>query len=119
MSNIVCLNLFRKPYNEKADIWSLGVMVIEMLQGDPPYIDDSPLKAMEKIVKRGRPKLQDIKISDDLDKFLGLCFEKKPDKRADATSLLYHPFIQNNATSKTKMRPLITALTKKLYGDAQ
>ena len=119
MSNIVCLNLFRKPYNEKADIWSLGVMVIEMLQGDPPYIDDSPLKAMEKIVKRGRPKLKDIKISDDLDKFLGLCFEKKPDKRADATSLLYHPFIQNNATSKTKLRPLITALTKKLYGDAQ
>lgn len=92
-------------------------MVIEMLQGDPPYINDSPLKAMEKIVKRGRPKLKDIKISDDLDRFLDLCFEKKVEKRADASSLLFHPFIQNNATSRRKLTPLVLTLNEQLYGE--
>ena len=111
-----CYIYLRKPYNEKTDIWSLGILTIEMIQGEPPYVSDPPFKVMQKIVRKGRPKFsKDVKISNELDKFLDLCLEKKVEKRAMAQALLYHPFIVNNATRKQELRPLIAALTDKLY----
>ena len=87
-----------------------------MIQGEPPYVSDPPFKVMQKIVRKGRPKFsKDVKISNELDKFLDLCLEKKVEKRAMAQALLYHPFIVNNATRKQELRPLIAALTDKLY----
>ena len=31
-------------YDTKADIWSTGVMCIEMIDGLPPYMDQAPLR---------------------------------------------------------------------------
>lgn len=46
-----------RPYDTKADIWSLGITIIEMIEGRPPYSDMHPMHAMSKIISNGRPGL--------------------------------------------------------------
>lgn len=99
----------RKEYGPKIDVWSLGIMAIEMIEGEPPYLNESPIRALYLIVTNGTPELKDKEsLSPVFQSFLDWCLQVEVENRANAIQLLEHEFIQK-ADSVRNLAPLVKA----------
>jgi len=99
----------RKAYGPKVDIWSLGIMAIEMIEGEPPYLNQNPLKALYLIATNGTPQIASPEnLSQVFADYLAKTLEVDAEKRPTATELLQHPFFKLSEPLRT-LTPLIKA----------
>eukprot|EP01111_Echinosteliopsis_oligospora_P004162 TRINITY_DN1659_c0_g1_i1.p1 TRINITY_DN1659_c0_g1~~TRINITY_DN1659_c0_g1_i1.p1 ORF type:complete len:358 (-),score=80.05 TRINITY_DN1659_c0_g1_i1:15-1088(-) len=82
-------------YDQKADIWSLGITAIEMAEMKPPHFEINPLRVIFVIPHRNPPTLSNpLSWSSSFVDFISKCLQKNTQERATATELLQHPFIK-------------------------
>uniref|UniRef100_A0A5K3EKE2 non-specific serine/threonine protein kinase n=1 Tax=Mesocestoides corti TaxID=53468 RepID=A0A5K3EKE2_MESCO len=102
----------RAPYTTAVDIWSFGVLVIEMVDGEPSLFNEPPSLAMCLIKDKFTPHLKHPESqSAHLQSFLNATLERNDAKRATARDLLHHPFL-SLAGSTTCLRPLLKKIIR-------
>ncbi|XP_054634651.1 STE20-like kinase b [Dunckerocampus dactyliophorus] len=98
---VMCETSKDRPYDYKADIWSLGVTLIEMAQIEPPNHEMNPMRVLLKIAKSDPPTLmQPSRWSPEFSDFLKRCLDKNVDSRWSATQLMQHSFVSSVTDSK-------------------
>ncbi|XP_051503707.1 STE20-like serine/threonine-protein kinase isoform X3 [Myxocyprinus asiaticus] len=104
---VMCETSKDRPYDYKADIWSLGITLIELAQIEPPNHEMNPMRVLLKIAKSEPPTLAaPSRWSPEFRDFLRKALDKNVDNRWNSVQLLQHPFILNVVDNKP-LRELI------------
>jgi mitogen-activated protein kinase kinase kinase len=85
-------------YTRKADIWSLGCLIIEMLTGQHPHPNCTQMQAIFKIGSPGTDTSPTIPegVSEDLKVFLARTFQNEHEMRPSADDLLQSAFVNKD-----------------------
>jgi len=91
-------------YDGRADVWSLGITLIEMAEGAPPHSNLHPLRAIFVIPTKPAPTLADPdNWSPEMLDFVRCCCNKDPTQRHDSAMLAAHPFVKQEVTTLRAM----------------
>lgn len=104
----------KTPYGTEVDVWSLGIMVVEMVDREPPYFSDTPVAAMKRLRDETAPSVRNSsKISPVLKDFLDSMLTRDPLQRASASDLLKHPFLLQSGAPRCLV-PLVEQYRKRM-----
>lgn len=99
--------ILAKEYGTEIDLWSLGAVLWELVQGEPAYFDLNPREAVAQIARVGLPPLSHPEQwSSDLQRLLTHLTQLDPHARPTAHSVLSHPFCTRSADYGTLIRLL-------------
>jgi len=84
-----------EKYSFAGDIWSLGIVLIELITGSYPYIESKGFLEMhDQINEDDSPNVPlNGHFSPELHDFISICLQKDPSNRYPPARLLAHPWI--------------------------
>jgi len=91
------------PHDAKADIWSLGITALELINGKPPYSNLTAVNAMMKILTDVAPSVDKFvkkSYTKQFKNFIDACLNKVPKKRKTAKELKSQSLFNNLMTHK-------------------
>lgn len=108
-------------YSTKSDIWSLGIVCIQMAEKLPPLSSLNPEAAIDQIksyvVPPGLRNGQNW--SGFFNAFIGKCLNLNPRLRPSAKELKREEFVLNNKCDQNDMLTLLNERKRKFYTDAK
>lgn len=82
-----------KKYSKKADVWSVGVLLYEMLALKRPYTAQNMRGLMEKVLE-GKFPPPPPHYSQDMRELVAFILDRDPDKRPAVRDILQHPYMK-------------------------
>ncbi|KRZ57453.1 Serine/threonine-protein kinase SULU [Trichinella nativa] len=95
MAPEVILAMDEGRYNDRADVWSLGITCIELAEKKPPFFNMNAMSALYHIAQNDSPSLPVGSWSSDFHDFVDQCLIKDPALRFSTETCLLHPFISS------------------------
>ncbi|KAL4435740.1 hypothetical protein ABPG74_018291 [Tetrahymena malaccensis] len=89
LSPEVCEN---KPYTYQSDIWALGCVLFEMCSLKHPFVSESLMALVVKIIREPNPNIPNM-YSSDLNCLIQILLAKKPESRPRTKQILSFPFV--------------------------
>lgn len=117
-------NSSKNDYDNRSDLWSLGITAIEMAHGHPPLCELHPMRALFLIPRNKPPKLESKKgkWSSSFVDFVDKALIKNYQHRPVTEDLLNHSFVKGQTTErlvKQQLKELIDKMQRRndLYSD--
>lgn len=118
LSPEVCLG---KPVDSRSDIFSLGIVLFEMLTGRMPFTDESPLGLMLEVVRAEIPDVRQLNgdVDAELSRILTRMIAKDPNDRYNnchelAEDLSRHPALTGAPT--VSLKPMVSTAASTVFG---
>ncbi|XP_017861296.1 PREDICTED: mitogen-activated protein kinase kinase kinase kinase 4-like isoform X7 [Drosophila arizonae] len=97
---IACDENPEATYDNRSDLWSLGITALEMAESQPPLCDLHPMRALFLIPRNSPPRLKSKKWSKKFQGFIDTVLVKDYHQRPYTENLLKHAFIKDQPTDR-------------------
>ena len=102
-------------YDNRSDLWSLGITALEMAEAQPPLCDMHPMRALFLIPRNPPPRLKSKRWNSKFKNFIETVLVKDYHQRPYTDQLLKHPFVRdqpNERQVRIQMKDLLDRVKK-------
>ncbi|CAE7398531.1 ATG1B [Symbiodinium pilosum] len=92
--------LRHEPYDAKADLWSVGAILFELLMGRTPFSGANPMQLLANIEKSPEISFEGVQLSNEGQEFLGALLVS-PGQRLSSQAFMQHPYVRLSSTALT------------------
>lgn len=103
-------------YDTKVDIWSFGILALEIIEGEPPYFRMSPNEILANVLTKEFRLKDPNRVSQPLAEAIHSCLEKDPRNRKSANELLKLPVFQSSNLAQEDFAIFVVDYNRRLNG---
>ena len=92
--------IYQEPYDEKIDVWAVGILTFELLMGSAPFTGSSERDTYRNITNLDLQAANDLynqKVSATAKDFIARILVTDPKHRVSLGDMLTHPWLSNNS----------------------